>query len=213
MRMPWRAALFVLGTLVGAVPVVADPGAGRRVQSPNLDRAVVHVDQLPGGVPIALRVFGTDDADLGSGADPGKERYHRIALAMKEAAPPALADAFRAEAERDGVFTPVAVLGADEEAPEDAVLVEGEFTVLNPGSRGRRYWIGMGSGRARICVAGTVRLPDGDLAAEFEHCRSGVIGNWGGDSSALMATDIHETGVRIADFAVNLSRGIFRERR
>ena len=109
-------------------------------------------------------------------------------------------EGFVARLKERAVFPSVAVLEEGAELPAGALLVEGDFTKLNPGSRGKRYWVGMGAGKSKICIAGRVVSAAGDVLATFEHCRSGTMGWFGGRAEGMMATDVHQTAFHLADF-------------
>ena len=80
-------------------------------------------------------------------------------------------------------------------------MIEGEFTKLNPGSRGKRYGIGFGAGKSQVCASGkVVRGVQGEVLMEFDHCRHEAVGIFGGDSEVQMTADSRATGSHLADF-------------
>ena len=82
------------------------------------------------------------------------------------------------------------------------MLLEGEFTVLNPGNRNKRYWVGMGAGKSKVCVAGRVVTAGGEVLGRFSDCRSGsgMMAFTGGRSEGMMSNDVFRCAVNIADF-------------
>ena len=56
------------------------------------------------------------------------------------------------------------------------VVIEGQYVVLNPGSRAKRYWAGFGAGKSDVQVEGTVASGGGDPLADFKQRRIGVMG-------------------------------------
>jgi hypothetical protein len=203
LRISFLAVLAVLVLVV--YPAVA--GSGKKVKGP-LDRAVIHVETISSDAPVRIRTFPTENADLGTGAKKDKPKYQQIADWMQENAPGLLVEGFLGELEANG-FSDAAELSGDEELPEDCLVVEGEFTKLNPGSQGKRYWVGFGAGKSKICIEGKIVSSSGEVVAEFEHCRAGAMGWFGGSSTKQMHTDVTRTGVRLASFMTEWSTGKF----
>ena len=81
----------------------------------------------------------------------------------------------------------------------DALLIEGKFTELDPGSRAKRYLVGFGSGKSGVTVEGSVKAL-GALVASFEQRRIGVMGLGGGDSLGKLASDTRNIGEDLAKF-------------
>ena len=65
-----------------------------------------------------------------------------------------LAERFVSTLEKSGPFKAVRVLKADEAVPDGALVVEGKFVTLDPGSRTKRYFAGFGAGKSSVKVAG-----------------------------------------------------------
>ena len=91
--------------------------------------------------------------------------------------------------------------------PEEYLLVKGEFTVLNPGSRAKRYWAGFGAGKSKVCATGEIVDGSGKTLMEFDHCRHEAFGWFGGNSEQQMETDSRASGSHLADFMAKWADG------
>jgi len=111
-----------------------------------------------------------------------------------------LADAAVVALQKSGLFKSAAVLAPDAPAPSGAVVVEGRFTVVDPGSRTKRYFAGFGAGKSVLEVTGAVKNADGNTLATFRHRRIGVMGMGGGDSLGKLLSDARSIGEDIAGF-------------
>ena len=118
---------------------------------------------------------------------------------MQADGPRMLAERFVAKLKEIGTFTEVSVLDSGS-APADALVVEGKFIELDPGSRAKRYFAGFGAGKSAVAVNGSVLSADGVVLATFEHRRVGVMGAFGGDSLGKLASDTKSLGEDIAKF-------------
>jgi hypothetical protein len=179
---------------------MAQAGEGKKIKKSPLDRVILYESQISRESPIRLREFPTDNADLGTGANENKPKYQEIAQEMKEKAPELTLEAVMKGLKEEG-FTDVAVVGEDETIPDDALVIEGEFTKLDPGDRSKRYGIGFGAGKSKICASGkVVRGTQGEVLMEFDHCRSQAMGLFGGDSENQITNDAKGTGSHMAEF-------------
>jgi len=182
-------------------------GEGRKIKKSPLDHVILYESLISKDSPIRLREFPTDNADLGTGANQNKPKYQEIARDMQENAPKLTLQAVMDGLKEEG-FTDVAVAKEDEAIPDDALVIEGEFTKLNPGSQGKRYWAGFGAGKSQVCASGkVVRGTQGDVLMEFDHCRNQAIGMFGGDSEAQMSKDSRGTGSHLAEFMGKWAEG------
>jgi hypothetical protein len=200
-----RSILAALGLLALAVasPAVADD-QGRSVAGAT-DKSWVHAPRPAGELHVVVKTFGTDNADRGTG-EKGRERAAEIAETMEAGAPSMLLASLTTRLRDNGAFVSVTSEGSGT-APEGALVVEGEFTVINPGSRAKRYFVGMGAGKAKICVKGRIATADGQTLASFDHCRVGTGGWYGGRSEGMMAVDVSQTGLKVAEFLTDWARG------
>ena len=213
---PWLQERLVAGRALGVVVVLAmlaslttanrsDADQGTNVKGP-LDRATIYQVAISKSQPVRVHRFPTDNADLGTGAKKNKPKYRKIARDMQEEAPALLVEGVVDQLKAQG-FSDVAEFSADEEVGDDCLIVEGEFTMLNPGSQGKRYMVGFGAGKSKICTTGRVVTPAGEVLADFDHCRSQAMGMFGGDSEAQMMKDSMKTGSRFAEFMLRWAAG------
>ena len=91
--------------------------------------------------------------------------------------------------------------------PAGALVVEGKFLTLDPGSRAKRYFAGFGAGKSSVKVAGTVKDASGRALATFEQRRIGTMGMGGGDSLGKLMADSRSIGEDIAKFMSKWTRG------
>ena len=163
----------------------------------HLDRYRV-LGELPSGAKILIKRFGTEETNFGPLK---KKRQQETADNMKVTAPLTLQQTIVQRLGEGGAFADVAAW-EEGELPADAVLIEGSFTVLNPGNRNKRYWVGLGAGKAKVCVEGRVVDDAGELLGTFGDCRSGtgMMAFTGGRSEGMMSNDLYRCGFNVADF-------------
>ena len=125
---------------------------------------------------------------------------------MKNEGPRILAERFAATL-GSGPFKEVRVLKEGESVPDGAVVVEGSFVTLDPGSRTKRYFAGFGAGKSSVKVVGTVKDSTGRPLAKFEQRRIGAMGLGGGDSLGKLMSDSKSIGEDIAKFLARWGRG------
>ncbi len=196
-----------------AIPalVVAAPLEALRAESPTriedgaLDWIELHAD-VPDGAPVVVELFAAGRADLGTGAEGGKPKRVEIAKMMQADGPRLLADSLVAERRHKG-FSDVRLASADD-APDGAVVIQGRFTILDPGSKAKRYWAGFGAGKGSVEVEGSVKTASGDLLAKFRQKRITVMGVVGGNYRKKMTSDCKSIGEDIADFLHRWSEGM-----
>ena len=195
-RSRWARALAVLLLIVLA--------SRARAEEVKLDSYRVLGD-LERGAVVLVKTFGTENTDFGK---LNKERQRETAENMKSVAPLSLQQSIVQRLSSEGPFSQVAAF-SEEAANADAVLIEGEFVVLNPGNRNKRYWVGMGAGKSKVCVEGRVVTGSGELLGSFSDCRSGsgMMAFSGGRSEGMMSNDVFRCAVNIADFMALWARG------
>ena len=125
---------------------------------------------------------------------------------MQNEGPRVLAERFVATLSK-GPFTTVRALAADEAVPAGALVVEGKFVTLDPGSRAKRYFAGFGAGKSSVKVTGAVKDASGATLATFEQRRIGAMGVGGGDSLGKLMSDSRSIGEDIAKFLAKWARG------
>jgi hypothetical protein len=109
--------------------------------------------------------------------------------------------------EKLGPFASVRAFKADEARPEGALIVEGRFITIDPGSRAKRYFAGFGAGKSSVKVSGSVKDAKGTVLATFEQRRIGAMGMGGGDSLGKLMSDSRSIGEDIAKFLAKWARG------
>ena len=134
----------------------------------KVDRYEIKVQSVAQDSTIVFRDFSVENTDFGKQK---KKTQQDAAQIMRTTAPLAFREAFVRHLNESGSFAGVEAATADTEIPQGALVVEGEFTALNPGSRAKRYWVGMGAGRSKICIAGRVINASGETIVSFDDCR------------------------------------------
>ena len=173
---------------LGIVILSPGPAHARAVHHRALDHVEIFQDRISKEAPIRLRAFSTEGVDLGTGAGDDKPKYEQIAKHMQELAPRLTLRRAVSELQRLG-FTDVAELAPDVAAPATALVVEGRFTKLNPGTQWKRELISFGAGKSQVCAEGRVVDAQGRELMHFAHCRNEAWGEYGGESGAMMAKD------------------------
>lgn len=186
-----RAGAVIAGMLLLAT------GGATLADEVKLDSYRVLAD-LPADSQILVKTFGTDNTDFGKLK---KERQKETAENMKAVAPVSLQQSLIQDLTNAGTFAGVAA-HEEGELPANAVLVEGEFTTLNPGNRNKRYFVGAGAGKSKVCVEGRVINAAGELLGEFADCRSGtgMMAFTGGRAEGMMSNDVYRCAVNIGGF-------------
>jgi hypothetical protein len=198
------AALVVVGFFAGVsrpVTVLAQGSPVRTVKDGILDEIKLFTAQPPASKVVVIRPFSATDADIVNGDKKDETKK------MQLTAPDVLNAAFVPKLKAMGPFTDVSVLAAGAMPPADAMVVEGKFTEMDPGSRAKRYFVGYGAGKSGVMVEGKVRSSDGTLLATFEQRRVGVIGVAGGDSMDKLTGDTKAIGEDLAKFLSEWAKG------
>ena len=188
--------------------VIAGQSPMKTIEDGALDRIELFAGTLeaPAGLTVVIRPFDASTVDLGTGGKDGKEARQQEAQTMKNEGPRVLAERFAA-ALGPGPFKEVRILKAGESAPDGALVVEGRFVTLDPGSRTKRYFAGFGAGKSSVKVVGTVKDSSGRTLATFEQRRIGAMGLGGGDSLGKLMSDSRSIGEDIAKFLARWGRG------
>ena len=187
-----RCGVVLLGLILTATAVMAQ--AGTKIEEGFLDMIELHADAPAGSQGVVIKLFDTSGADLGTGSKGGKKKPVEVANQMKKDAPGILADAFVTRTKELGTFSSAS------KGPGSGLVVEGRFTMLDPGSRAKRYWAGFGAGKGSVEVEGTVKSASGKVIAKFRQKRLTVMGVGGGDSLKKMTKDSKNLGQDIAEF-------------
>jgi len=182
--------VIVVVALALGLAVAGLAGKGWPVKDSPLDQAVVFVRSISRDTPIRIRDFSMEHTHM------GKPKHRDAAEKVAEAARHLLS-ADLLEALRNMGFKDVGLAEKDSPLPDPCLVIEGEFTIFDAGSQASRIMWGFGSGRSRVCVAGTVQDRAGTVLAKFEHCRKGT--GWGKSGSELRK-EAHTLGQDIATF-------------
>jgi hypothetical protein len=170
----------------------------RTIKGGLIDEARLFVEKLPDTKTVVVRLFSATDADLVEG-----EKKEETKTLQAEG-PKALADSMVETLKEAGSFTTVSVGEKGVKAPADALVIEGKFVELDPGSRAKRAFVGYGAGKSAVKVTGSIKRGDGTLLAEFEQRRVSTIGR---DSVKKMTSDAKDIGEDLAKFVSQWAKG------
>ena len=201
-----HAAIAVFCALWWTPAALGTQPFSRHIEEGLLDLIDLHVEKPPENVPIVIRPFASDKADLGTGAEGGKETRTAAAKTLQHEGPGLLAESFLAEMKKQGVYSEVRIDDASAIA-DNALIIEGEFTMIDPGSKAKRYWGGFGAGKSGLEVKGVVKNAAGQVLAEFRQKRIGVMGVFGGDYEGKLRSDCKSVGEDIAVFLSSWAKG------
>lgn len=194
-----RVGILILAalTLVGTHrSVFAQGKPTKSIKEGVLDEIKLYVDTLPAATRVVIKPFSATDQDVSGDSEETKK--------MRVDAPNMLATVFSTKLKELGPFTDVT---AGTEVPAGALLVDGKFTEIDPGSRAKRYFVGFGAGKSGVTVVGNVKRADGSLLATFEQRRVGVMGVAGGNSMDKLTGDTRDIGEDIAKFLSAWAKG------
>jgi hypothetical protein len=199
--------------VIGMAFVLSQPSGAqapvKTIEDGALDRIELFVAALEDPVEriVVMKAFDATAANLGTGGKEGKETRQSEARTMQNEGPRVLAERFVSTLAKGGPFKVVRVLQPGEAVPDGALVVEGGFAELDPGSRAKRYFAGFGAGKSSVKVNGTVKDSSGRLLARFEQRRIGAMGVGGGDSLGKLMSDSRSIGEDIAKFLASWARG------
>jgi hypothetical protein len=194
--------LFLTVTSAAQSPV-------KTIQDGALDRIELFVASIedPARRMVVIKTFDASTADLGTGGKEGKETRQQEARTMQNDGPRVLAETFASTLGKSGPFKEVRVLKPADPVPEGALVIEGTFVELDPGSRAKRYFAGFGAGKSSVKVSGAVKDSTGKTLATFQQRRVGSMGMGGGDSLGKLMSDSRSIGEDIAKFLAKWARG------
>ena len=202
-RFMWACVVVAFSPALGAQAPL------KTIEDGALDNIQLFVAALEQGpnLTVVIKPFDASASDLGTGGKEGKDARQQEAKTMQNEGPRVLAERFVSTLEKSGPFKSVRALKADEAVPEGALVVEGKFVTLDPGSRAKRYFAGFGAGKSSVKVAGAVKDSTGRTLATFEQRRIGTMGMGGGDSLGKLMSDSRSIGEDIAKFLAKWARG------
>jgi hypothetical protein len=166
-----------------------------------LDDVQLYTERLPQSLRVVIQPFSATDADLTKGEKKEETKT------MQADGPRLLADRFVAKLKEMGPFSDVSSAPGGGTVADDTLVVEGKFVELDPGSRAKRYLVGMGAGKSGVTVEGSIKSADGTLLATFRQRRIGVMGMAGGDSLGKLTSDAKNIGEDIAKFLSQWAKG------
>jgi Domain of unknown function (DUF4410) len=178
-----------------------DPSPIRTLKDGILDEVKLYAEKLPAATHVVIRSFSATDADIVNGEKKEETKT------MQSDGPRMLNERFVMKLKELGPFAEVSALESASAAPDDALVVEGKFTELDPGSRAKRYFVGFGSGKSGVTVEGSVKTASGTLLATFQQRRIGVMGVAGGDSLGKLAADTRSIAEDLAKFLSTWGKG------
>ena len=193
---------FGMATLAAQAPV-------KTIEDGALDKIQLFVASpgQGGALSIVIKPFDTSATDLGTGGKDGKDSRQQEAKTMQNEGPRVLAEHFVSALEKSGAVKSVRALSSADAVPDGALVVEGSFVTLDPGSRAKRYFAGFGAGKSSVKVTGSVKDSSGRTLATFEQRRVGTMGMGGGDSLGKLMSDSGSIGEDIAKFLAKWTRG------
>jgi hypothetical protein len=166
-----------------------------------LDEIKLYADKLPSSTRVVIKPFSATDADIVNGEKKEETKT------MQADGPRILSERFVAKLKEFGPFADVSAVDSGSPAPDDALVVEGKFTELDPGSRAKRYFVGFGAGKSGVTVEGSVKTASGTLLATFQQRHIGVMGAAGGDSLGKLVSDTKSIGEDLAKFLSTWAKG------
>ncbi len=202
-----KACLLAAVVLAASGVLAQEPV--KKIEDGVLDRIELFAPSLENAktLTVVIKPFDSSTADLGTGGNEGKQTRQEEAKTMQEEGPKVLASRFVAALEGKDLFKAVRV-AAENDTPEDpALVIEGKFVTLDPGSRAKRYFAGFGAGKSSVKVTGTVKDASGKVLATFTQRRVGAMGFGGGDSLGKLMADSRKIGEDIAEFLAKWARG------
>jgi hypothetical protein len=199
-------AVALVGAVLLAPAATWAKGKDRmNIEDGVLDEIHLKVERIATGIPVVIRTFPADNASLGS-AEEGGENKQRAAGTMVKVAPDLLTRTLAGALQQSRAFGEV-LIDPDAAPPAGAIVVEGEFVSIDPGSRAKRYFVGFGAGKSGVGVTGTVKDAGGELLAEFNHRKHSGIGIGGGDYVKFLSDDTEDVAKDIAQFLAGWARG------
>jgi hypothetical protein len=179
---------FVTWTLSAALTIllvasVAAQSPVKTIEDGALDEIKLYVDKLPAPTKVVIRPFSATDADLTEGAkdsEDTKKMQGEATARMKKLAP----------------TIEVSTLAEGAAAPAGALVFEGKFIEMDPGSMAKRMFIGYGAGKSGVTARGSLKGADGKLLAEFQQRRIGTRSR----GLDMLRDDTRQIGEDLAEF-------------
>jgi hypothetical protein len=164
--------MMVVTTLVLAAFISVPAFAGDPLSKPDVlsEETIMTDSKLSGYDTIVIKDFKMDDVKYSNGDSEEKPKV----VAMKPMLVNTVSDSLTAECKLRKLFKTV----ERNVVPKGkAVVLEGEFTEINGGSRALRFWVGFGAGKTYLKVRGhLVDAETGKELATFEERETGYMG-------------------------------------
>ena len=196
--------MILMAALSVSLALAADKDTPSTIEKGVLDRIVLEVAALPAKAPLIIRRFPAQEASTGTAEKGDNEQRTEAVRMIKNEAPRLLAESIVKNLGTGGFGS---VTESQEPPPEGSLVLEGRFTVIDPGSRAKRFWAGFGAGKSGVAVEGTLKDAQGRLMATFSHRRHSGIGLGGGDYVKFLSDDTRDVGHDIAVFLNRWSSG------
>jgi hypothetical protein len=200
-RFSARGTAVLLAVLAACMTFPRADEGEMQIKEGVLDEITLKTLNAPKDVGVIIRQFSADRADLGTAERGDNEKRVDAATMMKREGPRVLAEEIVKVLSLGGAY--LFARESDESVPENAIVVEGRFTKIDPGSRAKRWAVGFGAGKSGISVEGSVKNAAGEVLAEFSHTRKSGIGVGGGDYVKFLMDDTRDVA---ADLALFLKR-------
>lgn len=191
-------AILAVALAMATTTAAGDKASPGQIREGALDEIDLTTAAAPGRAPVVLRRFAADKADLGSAKEGDNQQRKDAVRFIQTEGPRMLAEALVADLRKGGVIPSVSE--SDQPAPEGALVLEGEFEKIDPGSKAKRYWAGFGAGKSGITVTGRVLDSKGTVLATFRHTKNSGVGLAGGDYVKFLSDDTRDVGHDLAQF-------------
>ncbi|MCZ6779223.1 MAG: DUF4410 domain-containing protein [Acidobacteria bacterium] len=178
----------------------------KRIQEGVLDSIGIATHSLRTDLPILIKLFSVEGVNLGTGAEGGKKKRVKAANEMVTIAPEMLLRSLEEKLRESGPFMHI-LDPRTADLPQEYLIIEGRFLMINPGSRAKRYWVGYSAGKSGVKVAGTLKHSSGELLGDFVHMKHSGIGLFGGKYVKFLSDDVQDVGEDIGEFLVRWATG------
>jgi len=194
-----KSLLLLLLALAVALPMQArgkkqvstEPGKYKE-WGPDIDQIeIVKSFKLADYKTIEIEPFGSEGVKL---PDKDDNSYDSAMRALKES-PEYFAGGL------NGLLDQKVYLAEDKSESKKAgtMIIRAKVTVMDPGSRAARYWVGFGAGASRTEIEGEIiDAKTGETLIRFTQQRRSGVGAYGGDYQELMQRNLNTIGEDVA---------------
>ncbi|MDF7826354.1 DUF4410 domain-containing protein [Pontiellaceae bacterium B12227] len=160
-----------------------------------LSESHIYADSIDKSSPIYVKLFSTENTEMK--ILPDEDTSLAIAASI-----PHLVTADIVHTLRGKGFSNVMLETSGIAAPENALVLDGRFTLIDSGSQAARIWIGFGTGKSQVCIEGQLADAAGRKICDFRECAGGI--GWG-SSAPQMETEGHTIGQKVGHFIAGLA--------